>query len=181
MAPFPLKNLATAQLNYTKVRKLNKTKKSSLVFGNRLGEFFLSLTCPHSQMCIGICIFDFRKQTSKKKQEYRKRPRHATLLKKRLWHRCFPVNFAKVLRKPFLQNIPIVLIPLIIPILVPFLLLVWYHGSFSVDIYLFKINIRNTRKMCEIRSKLTIKATKWRHGVILMFLLLTSNMFYNFF
>ena len=29
----------------------------------------------------------------------------ATLLKKRLWHRCFPVNFAKFLRKYFLQNI----------------------------------------------------------------------------
>ena len=27
-----------------------------------------------------------------------------TLLKKKLWHRCFPVNFAKFLRKPFLQN-----------------------------------------------------------------------------
>ena len=26
------------------------------------------------------------------------------LLKKRLWHRCFPVNFANFLRKPFLQN-----------------------------------------------------------------------------
>ena len=30
--------------------------------------------------------------------------RPATLLKKRLWHRCFPVNFAKFLRIPFLQN-----------------------------------------------------------------------------
>ena len=28
----------------------------------------------------------------------------ATLLKKRLWHRCFSVNFAKFLRTPFLQN-----------------------------------------------------------------------------
>ena len=28
----------------------------------------------------------------------------ATLLKKRLWHRCFLVNFAKSLRTPFLQN-----------------------------------------------------------------------------
>ena len=28
----------------------------------------------------------------------------ATLLKKRLWHRCFPVNFAKFLRAPFSQN-----------------------------------------------------------------------------
>ena len=28
----------------------------------------------------------------------------ATLLKKRLWHRCFPVNFVKFLRTGFLQN-----------------------------------------------------------------------------
>ena len=28
--------------------------------------------------------------------------RPATLLKKRLWHRCFPVNFVKFLRTPFL-------------------------------------------------------------------------------
>ena len=28
-------------------------------------------------------------------------PRSATLLKKRLWHRCFPVNFVKFLRTPF--------------------------------------------------------------------------------
>ena len=32
----------------------------------------------------------------------KKRP--ATLLKKRLWHRRFTVNFAKFLRTPFLQN-----------------------------------------------------------------------------
>ena len=30
--------------------------------------------------------------------------RPATLLKRRLWHRCFPVNFAKFLRRPVLQN-----------------------------------------------------------------------------
>ena len=28
--------------------------------------------------------------------------RPVTLLKKRLWHRCFPVNFVKFLRTPFL-------------------------------------------------------------------------------
>ena len=28
----------------------------------------------------------------------------ATLLKKILWHRCFPVNFSKLLRTPFEQN-----------------------------------------------------------------------------
>ena len=32
--------------------------------------------------------------------------RPATLLKKRLWHRCFPVSFGKFLRTPFLQNTP---------------------------------------------------------------------------
>ena len=25
-------------------------------------------------------------------------------IKKRLWQRCFPINFAKFLRKPFLKN-----------------------------------------------------------------------------
>ena len=30
--------------------------------------------------------------------------RPGTLLKKRLWHRCFPVNIVKLLRSPFLQN-----------------------------------------------------------------------------
>ena len=30
--------------------------------------------------------------------------RPATLLKKKLSHRCFPVNFAKYLRTPFLLN-----------------------------------------------------------------------------
>ena len=28
----------------------------------------------------------------------------ATLLKRRLWHKCFPVSFTKSLRTPFLQN-----------------------------------------------------------------------------
>ena len=30
--------------------------------------------------------------------------RPAILLKKTLWYRCFPVNFAKLLSTPFLQN-----------------------------------------------------------------------------
>ena len=29
----------------------------------------------------------------------------ATLLKRKLWHRCFSVNFGKFLKRPFLQNI----------------------------------------------------------------------------
>ena len=39
--------------------------------------------------------------------------RPATLLKKRLWHRCFPVNFAKFLRTPFLiEHLPWLLLNL---------------------------------------------------------------------
>ena len=30
--------------------------------------------------------------------------KHANLFKKRLWQRCFPVNFVKFLRTSFLQN-----------------------------------------------------------------------------
>ena len=35
---------------------------------------------------------------------FNKVPGHGSLLKKRLWHRCFPINFAKFLRIPFLRN-----------------------------------------------------------------------------
>ena len=33
-----------------------------------------------------------------------RRCKSATLLKKRLWHRCFSVNFVKFVRTPFLQD-----------------------------------------------------------------------------
>ena len=41
---------------------------------------------------------------------------------------------------------------------------------------------RNTRKRCDICSKLTIKNAERRHvnDVVLMFLLLTLNIFYTF-
>ena len=35
---------------------------------------------------------------------YFNKVRHAALLKQRLQHRCFPLNFAKFLRTPFLHN-----------------------------------------------------------------------------
>ena len=46
-----------------------------------------------------------------------------------------------------------------------------------VDIYKFKANSTNTRKRCEICSKLTIKA----NGVVLVSLLLTLNIFHTLF
>ena len=42
-------------------------------------------------------------------------------------------------------------------------------------IYLFKVNNKNTRKRCEIYSKLTIKTPERHHDVVLVFLL-----FFNF-
>ena len=41
---------------------------------------------------------------SSRPEVLREEGRPATLLKKRLWHSCFPVNFTKFLRTPFLQN-----------------------------------------------------------------------------
>ena len=45
-------------------------------------------------ICARVCFFDINTGL-----------RTATLLKKRLWHRCFPVNFAKFLRTPFLTKL----------------------------------------------------------------------------
>ena len=50
--------------------------------------------------------------------------RSATVLKKRLGRKCFPVNFAKFLRTPFLQNTSgrlLLVIPLFIYVLFYFL------------------------------------------------------------
>ena len=46
------------------------------------------------------------------------------------------------------------------------------------DMYLFKVNTRSTRKRCETYSKLTTKTPV--NDVVLVFLLLTLNMFYTF-
>ena len=49
---------------------------------------------------------------------------------------------------------------------------------FAANIYLFKVNSKNTRKKCEICSKLTKTPERrhWRHDVLsLLFLLLTLN------
>ena len=48
------------------------------------------------------------------------------------------------------------------------------------NIYSFKVNNSNTRKMCEICSKLTIKHQNDVIGVVLVFLLLTLTNFLSF-
>ena len=54
-------------------------------------------------------------------------------------------------------------------------------GPFSENIYLFKVNNRNTRKRCETCSQLTIKHQNDVFDVVLVFLLLTLNIFHTFF
>ena len=60
-----------------------------------------------------------------------------------------------------------------------------FHELSRIDpalIYLLKVNNRNTRTKCEICSKLTIKTPErchWR--VVLVFLLLTLNIFHTLF
>ena len=48
------------------------------------------------------------------------------------------------------------------------------------NIYLFKVNNRHFRKRCETCSKLTIKTPEWRQWRLMMFLLLTLNIFHTF-
>ena len=75
--------------------------------------------------------------------------RPATLLKKRLWYRCFPVNFAKFLGTPFLQSTSGRL-------LLCFHSLLWKLGNhwskcyYTVDFLLFTFNCYNffTLKYC---------------------------------
>ena len=45
-----------------------------------------------------------KKNRSSRPEVFRTKSRSTTLLKKRLWHRCFSVNFATFSRTHFLQN-----------------------------------------------------------------------------
>ena len=109
--------------------------------------------------------------------------RPATLLKKKLWCRCFTVNFAKFLRKLFLQDTSVWLLLASYNKLV-----IRYYDIFFCQVNLamnhsltkqtntFSKKTNCTEKMHEIFSKLTIKTSgrhKWRH---LVFICLTFNM-----
>ena len=59
------------------------------------------------------------------------------------------------------------------------MLTIWKTIENLANIYLFKVNQRNTSKRCETCSKLTIKTPERRH-VTLVFLLLTLNIFHTF-
>ena len=66
------------------------------------------------------------------------------------------------------------------------LLLLYHQSNFQTNIYYFKVNKRNSRKRCEICSKLTIKTLEqgqWRHSdvFIVNFEYIFQPIFYCFF
>ena len=69
--------------------------------------------------------------------------RPATLLKKRLWHRCFPLNFVKFLKIHFLQNICRQL-------------LLWLN-----TVSIWKQNIPYLVDVCEVLMLVIYGFTKW--------------------
>ena len=68
--------------------------------------------------------------------------RAAILLKNRLWRRCFPVNFAKVLRTPFLQNTSGRLLPSFYP------KFKWIDLDEMEIIHLYQLKHRGLKKHC---------------------------------
>ena len=88
------------------IRKLDKLFSESQ---EALLSVFHHQKQPTEVLCKKRCSEKFRKFTGKhlcKSLFFNKVAclKPATLLKRRLWHRCFPVNFAKFLRTPFLKN-----------------------------------------------------------------------------
>ena len=53
--------------------------------------------------------------------------------------------------------------------------------AFPANIYLFKVNNRSVRQRCEICFTLTIKTPEHVSDVVLVFLLLTLNIFHTYF
>ena len=59
---------------------------------------------PLEVLCVERFLRNLTKFTAKHLRQSLFFNKPSTLLKKSLWHRCFPVNFVKFLRTPFLQN-----------------------------------------------------------------------------
>ena len=92
------------------MRERMDQKNSEYVHFSRSGFFFLMYTLLNiilweytctGKILVNICHLN---QNAQKRPPLLLQARSATLLKKRLWHRCFSVNFAKFLRTLFLQN-----------------------------------------------------------------------------
>ena len=83
----------------------------------------------------------------------------AILLKKRFWHKCFPVNFAKYLRTPFLQNTSGRLLPENIHFIVKLLFERALRSIFSQAEELYAWNLSNFQQVDdeEVEGKSSFK------------------------
>ena len=93
--------------------KKYQTRKTScdiyVIYQNLWGEFSISRNSRPEVFCKNDVLRNSEKVTGKHLCQslfFNKVAdlRSTTLLKKRLWHRCFPVNFVKFLRIPFLTE-----------------------------------------------------------------------------
>ena len=84
-------------------RYIGKAKKKVVLFPE-IGrvKIFISLTRPHSRMCMAIYIFNFKKQTNKqkKKREYKKSKKKKTTKEANEEKRIFP-KYPLILFKDF--------------------------------------------------------------------------------
>ena len=98
-------------------------------------------------------------------------PQASSFIKKRLWHSCFPVNFEKFLRTPFfIEHLRWLPLPVALNGLMQGMSQRFYFDGYSiytdnnpVNICLFKVNNKSTRKKGEICSKLTRKVPEQCH------------------
>ena len=67
-----------------------------------LNDYFVAFYNFHLQLFHLVIIRACNFSTTFRSIHQRCSARPATLLKKRLWHRCFPVNFVEFLKTPFL-------------------------------------------------------------------------------
>ena len=97
-------------------------------------------------------------------------PEVCNFIWKRLWHRCFLVNFKKFLRTPFLKStfghcFWVHWFLRYTNIYLQATETICFHKNYwnkkSKNISMFKVNTRNTREMCKICSKLIIKTPDW--------------------
>ena len=104
------RELRSISLYSVQMRESMDQKNSEYVHFSRSGFFFLMYTLLNiilweytctGKILVNICHLN---QNAQKRPPLLLQARSATLLKKRLWHRCFSVNFAKFLRTLFLQN-----------------------------------------------------------------------------
>ena len=84
--------MQTLRVNNSRILTIKNAKFSEYYFYIYLGDF---------QICISVALIKLQALFA---EIVPFRKNGLNFNKKRRWNRCFPVNFRKLLRKPFLQN-----------------------------------------------------------------------------